>query len=135
MRGGLLVDDHAAFRSFARGLIKAAGYLIVAEAADGAAALLAAATKSVERLRKMDAETVYPGHGKAFDFARLKFRAQVGSDRRSETAHRLPDRRLEVLVDRIRPTTSCRDTPVRRVATANVSNVSGPVRSAPHRGG
>jgi hypothetical protein len=36
---------------------------------------LVAATKSVERLRKMDAGTVYPGHGKAFDFARLNFRA------------------------------------------------------------
>jgi DNA-binding NarL/FixJ family response regulator len=42
MRGVLLVDDHAAFRAIARVLIKAAGYRVVAEAADGAAALLAA---------------------------------------------------------------------------------------------
>lgn len=40
-----------------------------------AVADLAAARKSVERLRKMDAGTVYPGHGEAFDFARLNFRA------------------------------------------------------------
>lgn len=43
MRAVLLVDDHAAFRAFARDLIKAAGYRVVAEAANGAAALAAAA--------------------------------------------------------------------------------------------
>jgi hydroxyacylglutathione hydrolase len=35
---------------------------------------LAAATDSVERLRTLGARTVYPGHGKAFDFAKLKVR-------------------------------------------------------------
>lgn len=42
MRGVLLVDDHAAFRALARGLINAAGYVVVAEASNGAAALRAA---------------------------------------------------------------------------------------------
>jgi len=42
MHGVLLVDDHAEFRAFARGLITSAGYLVVAEAADGSAALRAA---------------------------------------------------------------------------------------------
>ena len=38
----LLVDDHAEFRAFARGLITSAGYSVVAEAEDGSAALRAA---------------------------------------------------------------------------------------------
>jgi len=38
----LLVDDHAGFRAFARGLI-AAGFVIVAELGDGSVALSAAA--------------------------------------------------------------------------------------------
>jgi CheY-like chemotaxis protein len=42
MQGVLLVDDHAEFRAYARGLITSAGYLVVAEAADGSAALRAA---------------------------------------------------------------------------------------------
>ena len=42
MQGVLLVDDHAEFRAFARGLIISAGYLVIAEAADGSAALRAA---------------------------------------------------------------------------------------------
>ena len=43
MQGVLLVDDHAEFRAFARGLITSAGYRVIAEAADGSAALRAAA--------------------------------------------------------------------------------------------
>lgn len=42
MQGVLLVDDHAEFRAFARGLIISAGYVVIAEAADGSAALSAA---------------------------------------------------------------------------------------------
>jgi DNA-binding NarL/FixJ family response regulator len=42
MQGVLLVDDHAEFRAYARGLINAAGYLVIAEAADGSSALHAA---------------------------------------------------------------------------------------------
>lgn len=42
MQGVLLVDDHAEFRAFARGVITAAGYTVVAEATDGSAALRAA---------------------------------------------------------------------------------------------
>ena len=42
MQGVLLVDDHAEFRAFARGLIIDAGYSVIAEAADGSAALRAA---------------------------------------------------------------------------------------------
>jgi CheY-like chemotaxis protein len=42
MQGVLLVDDHAEFRAFARGLISSAGYSVIAEAADGSAALRAA---------------------------------------------------------------------------------------------
>ena len=42
MQGVLLVDDHAGFRAFARGLIIDAGYSVIAEAADGSAALRAA---------------------------------------------------------------------------------------------
>ncbi|HSC90618.1 MAG TPA: response regulator [Gaiellaceae bacterium] len=39
----LIVDDHAAFRSAARALLEEAGFDVVGEAADGAAALAAAA--------------------------------------------------------------------------------------------
>jgi len=39
----LIVDDHAAFRSAARGLLEAGGFAVVGEAADGAAALEATA--------------------------------------------------------------------------------------------
>jgi CheY-like chemotaxis protein len=39
----LLVDDHAGFRAFARGLISAAGFVVVAGLGDGSAALSAAA--------------------------------------------------------------------------------------------
>ena len=42
MQGVLLVDDHAEFRAFARGLIISAGFAVIAEAADGSAALRAA---------------------------------------------------------------------------------------------
>jgi CheY-like chemotaxis protein len=42
MQGVLLVDDHAEFRAYARGLITSAGLLVIAEAADGSAALRAA---------------------------------------------------------------------------------------------
>jgi CheY-like chemotaxis protein len=42
MQGVLLVDDHAEFRAFARRLITSAGYRVIAEAADGSAALRAA---------------------------------------------------------------------------------------------
>ena len=42
MQGVLLVDDHAEFRAFARGLIVSAGYVVIAEAADGSAAFRAA---------------------------------------------------------------------------------------------
>jgi len=38
----LIVDDHAGFRSFARALLEAEGFDVVAEAADGASALAAA---------------------------------------------------------------------------------------------
>src|SRR4051812_45669206 len=38
----LIVDDHPSFRAVARALIHAAGYAVVAEAADGAGALAAA---------------------------------------------------------------------------------------------
>jgi DNA-binding NarL/FixJ family response regulator len=41
MQGVLLVDDHAEFRAHARGLINSAGYLVIAEAANGSAALRA----------------------------------------------------------------------------------------------
>jgi DNA-binding NarL/FixJ family response regulator len=37
----LIVDDHSTFRSFARQLLEAAGYLVVGEAGDGVAALRA----------------------------------------------------------------------------------------------
>jgi DNA-binding NarL/FixJ family response regulator len=39
----VIVDDHAAFRSAARALLEAAGFRVVGEAADGAAAVRAAA--------------------------------------------------------------------------------------------
>lgn len=42
MQRVLLVDDHAEFRAFARGLITSAGYFVIAEASDGSAALRAA---------------------------------------------------------------------------------------------
>ena len=42
MQGVLLVDDHARFRAFARGLIVSAGFVVIAEAGDGSAALRAA---------------------------------------------------------------------------------------------
>ena len=42
MQGVLLVDDHAEFRAYARGLIVSAGYEVIAEAADGVGALRAA---------------------------------------------------------------------------------------------
>ena len=42
MQGVLLVDDHAEFRAFARGLIISAGFEVIAEAGDGSAALRAA---------------------------------------------------------------------------------------------
>ena len=42
MQGVLLVDDHAEFRAFARELVIAAGYRVVAEAVDGSTALQAA---------------------------------------------------------------------------------------------
>ena len=38
----LIVDDHAGFRSFARALLEAAGYVVLGEAADGATAVEAA---------------------------------------------------------------------------------------------
>ena len=38
----LIVDDHAGFRHFARGLLEADGFTVVGEAADGEAALAAA---------------------------------------------------------------------------------------------
>ena len=38
----LIVDDHAGFRHFARGLLEADGFTVVGEAADGEAALVAA---------------------------------------------------------------------------------------------
>lgn len=40
----LIVDDHSGFRGFARRLVEAAGYEVIAEAADGAAARELAAT-------------------------------------------------------------------------------------------
>jgi len=39
----LIVDDHAGFRSFARGLLQGEGFDVVGEAADGGSALIAAA--------------------------------------------------------------------------------------------
>jgi DNA-binding NarL/FixJ family response regulator len=39
----VIVDDHAAFRSAARALLEAAGFRVVGEASDGAAAVRAAA--------------------------------------------------------------------------------------------
>jgi two-component system nitrate/nitrite response regulator NarL len=39
----LIVDDHAAFRSFARAVLNAEGFEVVGEAADGASALLSTA--------------------------------------------------------------------------------------------
>ena len=39
----LIVDDHAGFRHFARGLLEAAGLAVIGEAADGEAALAAVA--------------------------------------------------------------------------------------------
>ena len=39
----VIVDDHAPFRSAARALLEAAGFTVVGEAADGAAAVRAAA--------------------------------------------------------------------------------------------
>jgi CheY-like chemotaxis protein len=42
MQGVLLVDDHAEFRAYARGLIISAGYRVIAEAVDGSTALRAA---------------------------------------------------------------------------------------------
>ena len=38
----LIVDDHAGFRTFARALLEAAGFVVVGEAASGEAALQAA---------------------------------------------------------------------------------------------
>jgi DNA-binding NarL/FixJ family response regulator len=38
----LIVDDHAGFRSFARALLEADGYVVVGEAGDGASAVEAA---------------------------------------------------------------------------------------------
>jgi DNA-binding NarL/FixJ family response regulator len=43
MRTALVVDDHAEFRAAARMIVEAAGFEVVAEAADGDAALAAAA--------------------------------------------------------------------------------------------
>ena len=40
----LIVDDHAGFRRFARGLLEADGFTVVGEAADGEDALVAAHT-------------------------------------------------------------------------------------------
>src|SRR5262245_42143319 len=42
----LIVDDHAGFRSAARGLLEAGGFEVVGEAADGASAVV-----EIERLR------------------------------------------------------------------------------------
>jgi len=44
----LIVDDHAGFRSFARALLEAAGYVVVGEAADGATAVEVARALSPE---------------------------------------------------------------------------------------
>jgi len=44
----LIVDDHAGFRSFARAVLEAAGYVVLGEAADGAAAVEAARALSPE---------------------------------------------------------------------------------------
>jgi CheY-like chemotaxis protein len=38
----LIVDDHAAFRAFARALLEASGYVVLGEAADGESAVEAA---------------------------------------------------------------------------------------------
>lgn len=40
----LVVDDHAGFRAAARRLLESEGWIVVGEAADGAAALMAAAS-------------------------------------------------------------------------------------------
>jgi two-component system nitrate/nitrite response regulator NarL len=44
----LIVDDHAAFRSAARALLEAGGFVVVGEAPDGASALAAAAELAPE---------------------------------------------------------------------------------------
>ncbi|MBI4944351.1 MAG: response regulator transcription factor [Actinobacteria bacterium] len=44
----LIVDDHAGFRSFARALLEAHGYVVVGEAGDGASAVEAARRLSPE---------------------------------------------------------------------------------------
>jgi DNA-binding NarL/FixJ family response regulator len=46
----LIVDDHPSFRAAARALLEAAGYEVVAEAADGAEALAAVAAYRPERV-------------------------------------------------------------------------------------
>jgi DNA-binding NarL/FixJ family response regulator len=46
----LIVDDHAGFRDLARRLLEAAGFEVIGEAADGAAALAAAAALSPQTL-------------------------------------------------------------------------------------
>jgi DNA-binding NarL/FixJ family response regulator len=43
MRTVLIVDDHPAFRGWARAVLQAEGFAVVGEAADGAAAIRAAA--------------------------------------------------------------------------------------------
>ena len=40
----LIVDDHAGFRAVAREMLEAEGFVVVAEAEDGAGGLVAAAT-------------------------------------------------------------------------------------------
>lgn len=44
----LIVDDHPGFRALARMVLEAEGYVVVGEAADGASALVAAATLKPE---------------------------------------------------------------------------------------
>ena len=44
----LIVDDHAGFRSFARALLEAEGFVVVGEATDGASALSLARTLEPE---------------------------------------------------------------------------------------
>jgi DNA-binding NarL/FixJ family response regulator len=44
----LIVDDHAGFRSFARSLLEAEGFIVVGEAGDGASAVEAAHALSPE---------------------------------------------------------------------------------------
>ncbi|MGE5225890.1 MAG: response regulator [Planctomycetaceae bacterium] len=46
----LIVDDHAGFRELARRLLEGAGFEVIGEAADGAAALTAAAALAPEAL-------------------------------------------------------------------------------------